>query len=185
MSAAMVSEYLTFEEFLALDRQSDLKHEYFHGQMYAMSGGTVNHGLIGLALAAAVLPSARKAGCRVHAGAVKVLIGRDYVYYPDVMVACGPRTGSDYETAPCLLAEVLSPSTRRIDLREKRGHYSTIDQLEVYLILEAELPSVEVYRRDRPSGRWTSEKYGPGESFQLTCPAVTISVDDLYEPLDL
>ena len=180
MSLADNSESVSLDEYLAAERASELRHEYIHGQVYAMTGGSLNHGQICANLLVAVHSAARAKGCRAYSGTTKLVIADSYVYYPDLMVVCGDTVGKDTETAPCLLAEVLSPSTRQNDLREKRAHYTQTDSLEAYLLLEAEAPYVEVYRRSRISGRWNSERYGMGETFSLLCPDVELVVNELY-----
>jgi Uma2 family endonuclease len=173
--------YLTLAEYLAVERDVEVRHEYVGGRAYAMTGGSINHGLVVTALAAALDPASRAQGCRLFTGNVKLQIGDAAVYYPDVMVVSAPRGADPYvETSPCLVVEVLSPSTRAVDLREKRAAFSMIPSVEAYVIIEAERPDVEVYRRDRSTGRWVSEHHSLGESFRLDCPDVVVDVDLLY-----
>jgi Uma2 family endonuclease len=114
---------LTEEEYLALERESPLRHELLEGIPYAMAGAGLDHNLIVTNLVALLKPLARAKGCRVYSETVKLKLSEDTFYYPDVMVVCGPKAHPLYETAPCLVVEVLSPSTEAQDRREKLARY--------------------------------------------------------------
>jgi Uma2 family endonuclease len=103
---------LTEEEYLALERESPLRHELLEGIPYAMAGAGLDHNLIVTNLVALLKPLARAKGCRVYSETVKLKLYEDTFYYPDVMVVCGPKAHPLYETAPCLVVEVLSPQHR-------------------------------------------------------------------------
>ncbi|MDO9244394.1 MAG: Uma2 family endonuclease, partial [Rhodocyclaceae bacterium] len=114
-------EYVTPEDYLKLEAQSPLRHEYVAGGVYAMTGASIRHNVIALNLAAALRAHLKTSPCRVFMEGVKLHVARDNAYYyPDVMVSCDPRLehlGAD-ETAvdqPVVLIEVLSASTAGID----------------------------------------------------------------------
>jgi Uma2 family endonuclease len=186
MSALETPRFVTLVEYLAGERDVDVRHEWVLGQVYAMAGGSMNHSLVCTGLGGALFAASRAKGCRLHSGSMKVRIADSYVYYPDVMVACEPIGTDRYvEQSPCIVAEVLSPSTRKVDDREKRAHYSQLPSLTAYLLVEADQPAVELYRRDPDSERWISERFGAGESFHLECLDLWVEVDAIYEGLDL
>lgn len=178
--SAPVPTHVTVEEYLGLERESPVKHELVGGVMHAMAGASARHTMLALAVASALRSAALATGCRTYMADMKVRVG-DAFYYPDVMVACDDLPDPYYETAPCLLVEVLSPSTATVDRREKVGAYTGIPGLQAYLIIDPASPGVEVHQRI--AGRWTSRAYGPGESIPLACPPVTLHVDELYEGL--
>jgi Uma2 family endonuclease len=109
-----IEEYFDFEE-----QQTSAKHEYVDGEVFAMSGVTRRHNAIVGNIYMRLRTAARGGPCRVHFTEVR-LRANPVIYYPDVMVACGePPDDERIEDAPCLVAEVLSPSTRATDRREK------------------------------------------------------------------
>jgi Uma2 family endonuclease len=107
---------LTIAEYLSAEEQSEIKHEYLGGQVYAMSGASRNHNLIALNIASAIRNHLRGTNCRGFISDMKVKIDSqqtDIFYYPDVVVTCEPQDNQKFFlTSPCLIirppAKVLS-----------------------------------------------------------------------------
>ena len=132
---------------------------------------------------ARLLASARGGPCRVYMETVKVRATDDVIYYPDVMVACGPENDDPLvEDAPCLVVEVTSPSTEVIDRREKMLAYRRIPSLEAYVIVDPESPRVERYWRAE-NGEWRQgEAVGEGSRVPIPCPApMELTLAEIYE----
>src|SRR5437588_5247856 len=102
MSEAAVP-YVTFEDFLARERESELRHEWVGRRVYAMSGGTEDHDLIAGLVYQAMAAGAREKGCRMFIGNRLLRTRDDSGYYPDVMVVCGKAPHIHYETDPTLI----------------------------------------------------------------------------------
>jgi Uma2 family endonuclease len=148
---------LTFDELEALEDATGLRHELWHGEPIAMTGGTLKHNLIALGLRDAIRPRLNP-GCRVVVADIKLRLSdtaQGHTAYPDVMVVCEPLPGS-YQTRPVLLAEVLSDSSIRRDRVDKRGAYTALESLEAYLILSQEEVLADVYQRAQ---NWQRERY--------------------------
>lgn len=177
MTAARGQDLLTFDQYLALDESAvDIRYELVGGTAYAMTGGTLSHARLAMQLAQILGPGVRKAGCRLYGADARLRIGDLTSYYPDVMVCCGAPSPSDlYESSPCLLAEVLSPSTASIDRREKRLASLSIPTLQHYLIVDP-AGVIDVYT---PDG--THRTLGPGDQFPLPCASTLLLVDELFE----
>ena len=123
---AVVSEarqLVTRSDYLQLERDSQIRHEWVGGALHAMTGTSGVHNRVAGRLYARLLPAADRHGCRTYISDMRIMTERAG-YYPDVMVTCGEQADPYYETAPCLLIEVVSPSTRDIDQREKRPRTS-------------------------------------------------------------
>ncbi len=105
------------------------------------------------------------------------------VYYPNLMVVCAPDPHPLYKESPCLVVEVLSPTTRRVDLLEKKERYLALPSLEGYLLVETTRKEVLLYRRS-PEG-WSLEAFGEGEEVALPCLGGALSVDAVYEGVPL
>jgi Uma2 family endonuclease len=105
---------LTPAEYLDWEEQQELRHEYLNGEVYAMTGGTMNHSQIAGNFTTLLNIHLRGSGCRVLNSDAKVQIAasNDYIY-PDVSVTCDDRdkTATKFISHPCLIVEVLSPST--------------------------------------------------------------------------
>jgi Uma2 family endonuclease len=184
MATRPQARLMTLKEYFAFEHASSVKHEYVDGEVHAMSGVTRRHSQIVANIGANLWVARRGSGCRVHTGEVKLQTERA-VYYPDVMVACGPPPANEYvEDAPCLLVEVLSPSTERIDRREKRVVYQRIASLQAYLIVDQDRRAVDWYARG-DDGAWTHATLVEGGEITLSCPAVTLTLDEIYEGVEL
>src|SRR6266851_8969722 len=133
----------TVEEFLEMEEASLTKHEYVAGEVYALSGATQRHNRIAGNILAQLWAAARDGGCRVFGSDMRLRVGNDAVYYPDVQVDCDPADNEPLFTMkPCVVVEVLSPSTSSIDLREKLMVYQRIKSLRAYMIVFQDEPRV-------------------------------------------
>lgn len=168
------------DEYLAGEAVSEVKHEFIGGQVYAMTGASRRHGLIASALIFALTPAARSKKCQLFAADMKLRLevgGETIFYYPDVMASCDPADRDPYVTRnPCLIIEILSESTARIDRREKLLAYQTIPSLQSYLLIEQEWRHVELYRR---ATGWQAERYNDGV-LPMECLDTSLSLDDIY-----
>ncbi len=146
-----LSPSVSVEDYLTGERGGEVRHEYIAGQAYAMVGAGRSHGLIVTALALAIGPDTRKSGCQLFIADMKVrlsIAGDDIFYYPDLVLSCDPGDREDYFiTRPCLIIEVLSKTTERIDRREKLLAYQTLGSLQEYVLATQDHPRFEIFRR--------------------------------------
>lgn len=177
---------LTPTSYLAFEQTSAERHEYVAGQVYAMAGGSEEHDLIAGNFYTQLRAHLRGTRCRVFSGNMKIHIARlDIFYYPDVSVTYDPTDTERYFKAhPKLLVEVLSPGTERIDRNEKLLNYRQLESLEEYVLVSQTAKKVEVYRRDT-SGHWTVETCGEKDPLILTSVGFTLTMDDIYEDVEL
>ena len=179
---------MSVDDYLHTEELSPYKREYVGGYVYplhgasrAQAGATRAHVRIGLNVTFAVHTSAERLGCQVYASDMKLRIEQtNTFYYPDVMVVCGgdDRPEVTYETAPCLIVEVLSKSTAFIDRHAKYAAYTALPSLQTYLIAEQNSRKVYVYQRQ--GAVWvSSERVGSGE-IELPCVGHTLTLDDMY-----
>ncbi len=134
------------QDYLAWEAQQDEKYAYVDGEVFAMTGGTIPHNLIAGNLFALLKSHVRQRGCRVFIADVKVQIShRGPYHYPDVMVSCDPRDKNAIKLIqyPCLIIEVLSPSTAAYDHHDKFTHYRQIPTLQDYVLIDAEKISID------------------------------------------
>ena len=152
MAIQPYSHFLSVEDYLAGEEQSDLRHEYIDGHVYAMTGASVRHNLIASNILVALRSQARGSTCEVFMSDVKLrlaIAGKDIFYYPDLMVCCDPADrAAYYRSKPCLIVEILSDSTARIDRQEKLFAYIQIESLQAYLILSQEALYATLHRRE-------------------------------------
>jgi Uma2 family endonuclease len=148
----------TAEEYLALERDSETKHEYYDGEIFAMAGATEPHVAIVSNLVFALMGQLRDRPCKVYASEMRVKVSATGLYtYPDLAVVCGERELEDDRRDtllnPNVIIEVLSPSTEAYDRGKKFAHYRTLDSLAEYLLVAQDAPRVEQYVK-QPDGDW-------------------------------
>jgi Uma2 family endonuclease len=179
---------VSIEDYLDGEEHSDVKHEYIGGVVHAMAGGTNNHSAIAANAIVSLGTALRGKPCRPFTGDAKVrieLADQTRFYYPDAQVVCRPGPGNDrFQENPTVVLEVLSESTRRIDLGEKRDAYLAIPSLKVLLITESDRPYVLVHRR-RPQGGFEVEAYSGVEAV-IGLPEIEaeLPLAELYEGID-
>jgi Uma2 family endonuclease len=180
MSEAIAS-YVTFEDFLAGEQESERRHELVGGRVHAMSGGTERHDLIAGLIYEALVPGARAKGCRTFMGNRLLRTRDDSAYYPDVMVVCGKAPHVQHETDPTLIVEVESPSTRNIDRREKVIAYAHTTSLRLVLLVDPDDRRIEAaYPQEGRVHHWTV--FGPGDL--IPAEYGVLHIDALYDELD-
>lgn len=180
---------LTVEEYLAGEQVSEVRHEYIAGQVFAMAGASEAHNLIAGNVHARLRAHLRGSACRTFISDMKVRVeAADTFYYPDVMVTCEPPNAkSFFQMQPCLIVEVLSPSTAAIDHREKLLAYRKLESLREYVMIAQDEARIEVYRRDA-QGKWTQEVLGPDDELRfesLPTEALRMTMAEVYEDVKL
>ena len=174
--------FVTVEEYLRTEPEGAVRHEYVDGLVYAMSGGSKRHAALGANFIAEFVMAARGSACRVFTNDLKVRATRSRYYYPDVMVSCDVSDDRYTEERPCLIVEVLSPSTEATDRREKLLTYLNIATLRHYLLVSQDGIRIEQYLRDG-DGNWTVLDLGPGDQLVIDCPKGAFAVDEFYRDL--
>lgn len=164
---------LSEAEYLAFADEQEIKYEYRAGTIYAMTGGSVRHGVITASVSTHLSILLDDRDCSVTSPDVRVYIASRGAYrYPVVTVFCaGPaylEGREDTITNPVLLVEVTLPGTALRDRNEKLEEYTQIASLQAYLLVAQDEPKVEVFRRHE-AGRWLYE-YATGLEAEITVP---------------
>ena len=175
----------TPEEYFAWEEQQQCRHEYIDGEIYAMTGGTLNHGRIALNFGALLKNHLRGSGCQTGNSDCRVNIqgSNDYVY-PDLSVTCDlrDRTATQFISYPCLIVEVLSPSTEAYDRGNKFRMYRRNPILKDYVLVDANSVAIDLYRKDE-SGNWYILNYQAGDTIDLGGIDLTFSIEQVYEDI--
>ena len=162
---------LTIPEYLAFERQSETKHDYLDGEIFAMTGASREHNRITLNIALSFETQLEERDCEVFANEMRVRTPTNLLTYPDVIVVCGPESYDDSEVDtllnPSVVVEVLSKSTESYDRNTKFFHYRSIPSLSDVLLVAQNKVHVEHFHR-RSREEWT-----------------LLEIDDLTQRLDL
>jgi len=175
--------HYTVAQYVALEEESSIRHEYLDGEIYAMAGGSPDHAALS-ARVIQLLGSRLPRGCRVFTSDLRIRIPASGLStYPDVAVVCG-RTERATDDAfavvnPVLLVEVTSDSTEEYDRGEKLRHYTQLPSVREVLIVSHREPYLTLHRREL-SG-WVMLEAREHHSLKLTAMAARLMVDDVYE----
>ena len=181
------SSQLTPEEYFAWEEKQLEKHEYIDGQVYAMSGGTVNHGRIAIRLTSMLDEHTAENGCITGNSDIKVKILDSNNYtYPDASVTCDERDQSttQYITYPCLIVEVLSKSTEAYDRGGKFRMYRNNPILQDYLLVSSTSIEMDLYQK-QDTGDWIILNYQAGDVIELKSINLSFPVEQIYRGLVL
>ena len=187
MGQAAEKPPMTYAEYLAHEATADVRHEYIHGEIYAMTGGTSRHAAIGLNVGAALKAALRGKPCRPTSGDQRIRIpGTGASFYADVAVVCDRYHYAEDDPHglinPTVIVEVLSPSTEGHDRGVKFEHYRRLPSLQHYLLVATDERLVE--HRQRNAQGWQMSHHTDG-AIALTALDVTLSLDDIYDDLEM
>jgi len=172
---------MTAAKYLAWERVAPERHEYVHGSVFCMTGGSPRHAALQGAMSG-ILWNGHRDG-RVLGTDMRIVAedGEHYVY-ADVSVVCGPSAlaegTEDVLSNPSIVVEVLSKSTEAYDRGKKWDGYQKIPTVTDYVLVSQSEPHVEHYQRE-DDGQWLYQSVGPGGHVKLRTGA-TIDVDTLY-----
>ena len=183
MSEAFAVGVVSESDYLAFEESADERHEFIDGVIVAMSGASKRHNEIALSLAVELRQHARTQGCRTFIESVRLRISELTYLYPDVIVDCSDNDDAYAVSAPCLVAEVLSPSTSWIDHGRKRTAYLSIPSLREYLLLNPVEKTVEQFSRADADSDWTLRIVTETDVLRLRCPKSEISVGILFQEI--
>lgn len=186
MSETSPLRTLSVEEYFRYDESSPIRHEYVSGELYAMSGSTARHNKIAGNVFARLHAAAGDGPCVVFMNDMRLEVAADKYYYPDVLVVCAPIGELDVVARqPCLVVEVTSPSTARIDRGEKLVAYEQVAGLRAYLIVDHRRRRVERYWRDASNDEWRHEELVTEGRLTVPCLDGELTLDEIYRRVDL
>ena len=185
MSEVSLLRTMSVEEYLRFDESSPVRHEYVGGELYAMSGATVRHNTIAGNVFSRLLASAGDGPCRVFMTDMRLRVKDDTYYYPDVLVTCVPMAELDVIARdPCVVIEVTSPSTARIDRGEKLDAYRGVAALRAYVIVDHRRRRVERHWR-ASNTEWQREEIVTEGRVGVPCLDVELTLDEIYRRVEL
>jgi Uma2 family endonuclease len=188
MSHAQAHPLLSEDDYLRQEASAGIKHELVSGEAYAMAGASERHNRIALNIAYHLRSITRGKACRAFMADMKLRIAASSTfYYPDVMLVCDPADDHPiYKQAPCLIAEVLSPATANVDMREKWQAYRALPGLRYYLLVDSERLWARVFFR-KEGGDWFEQELAREDILDVQCDEVRLglTLDDFYEDTGL
>ena len=175
---SMVSE----EDYLKGELESEVKHEYIDGYMYAMSGAKRQHNRLTSTISREFGIHMKEKPCDTYASDFKVRVGTNY-FYPDVVVECdSDYNNEEYTEHPIIIVEITSESTQKFDRTYKLDVYKKIPSLREYVIIEQYQVMVDVYKR--VADYWALKTYRLGDAVHFESIGLTLTVEEIYERVE-
>ncbi len=179
-------KYITELEYLEQEILSLEKHEYFEGEIFAMSGASIPHNKIFSNLFLSVGNKLKGKPCQPYGSDLRIHIPKNSLFtYPDLSIICGDIETSensfDTVTNPTVLFEILSPSTRNYDLGQKFELYRQIDSLKEYILIDSESVKILKYVRNNDNTWLLSEKNQITDILKINTLEIELTIFDIYD----
>lgn len=148
----------------------------------AMAGGTLTHSSVASNIIGHLFAKLRTSSCKPYGSDLAVRAAIDQVRYPEVTIDCGPKQGDSKEaTTPIAVFEVLSPSTRVLDLQIKQYEYMRHPSLRTIVVVDTDAMDVFVHACGA-DGKWsTSRLRASADSFEIQGTDARVSVAEIYD----
>ncbi len=156
-------QYSTLDYFV-LEELSENKNELFKGEIYAMSGASINHNRITGNLFSKLNSDLFNKDCEVFMSDMRIWIQKKELFtYPDIMVVCAtpefyPQR-DDTILNPLIIIEVLSKSTRNYDRGDKFQLYCSLNSFAEYILIDQYAVYIEQFSIDGKQNKWTLARY--------------------------
>ena len=190
MSSALLNRRYTLEEYLALEKNSEQRYEYFDGEVVAMGGASLNHNRITRNIIRSLENALAEQGCEVLPADMRVKVPKAFPYrYPDAVVVCGEpiiedMLGQEMLVNPLVIFEVLSPTTEAYDRGVKFAAYQSITSFQEYVLIAQDRPHTTHYVR-QPHGKWLrSDVEGIHSVLSLESVHCRLECSDVYRRVE-
>ena len=175
----------TYAEYVAIENESGIKHEFLDGEIYVMAGGSDEHAALAMKIGAALSNAIGDQPCRAYNSDLRIRVETvRLTTYPDASVICGPvrRYKQGPETTalnPTIVVEVTSRSSERYDIGEKFEYYKTIPTLREYVIVSHRERRITVHTREG-GDTWSTRVAITGGSVEIPSLNAHLSIDEIY-----
>lgn len=181
---------MTPAEYLAMERSSEQRHEYYQGELRCVSGAGRRHNLLVGSIGAELYEQLHKRACEVYTTAMRIKVSNPDLYaYPDVIVVCGkPQLEDEFLDTllnPTVIIEVLSDSTEEYDRGKKFARYRKLDSLTDYLLIDQDRMHVEQFTRQQNDTWLFSEAEQPTAVIRLASIDSELRLATIYEKVSL
>ncbi len=177
----------SYGEYLELERSSEVRYEFWNGEVFAMAGGTKKHNRIIFNIAKLIDDAFGKKGCNVFQSDIKLELEKEnYYVYPDLILSCDVADDDSYVVRkPSLIVEVLSKTTETYDRSVKLAQYRKLKSLRYYLLVSQVAPYIEIYSRANENDLFTYDvAEGPEAVVDLAALDFALPVSKVYEYIE-
>jgi Uma2 family endonuclease len=185
-AVAYSKQHYSIEEYLELENAATEKHEYYNGEIFAMSGAKGQHNIVVGNLFAILWNKLKGSPCRPYNSDQRIHIKKNTLFtYPDISVICGEPISLNNDDMnflnPSVIVEVISPATKNYDKGEKFQLYRDIPTLREYILVSPESIHVEIFFINN-HGNWELVEYrNIDQSFRCATLQLSITLKEIYE----
>jgi len=185
-AVAYGKQKVSIEEYLEMENTSIEKHEYYKGEIFAMSGAKMPHNTISKNLLGTLFTKLKGKKCQPYGSDVRIHIESNTLFaYPDISIICDEvitRNNDDFNVLnPVVIIEILSQSTKNYDRGEKFKLYRDIPTLKEYILIDSESIHIETFRLNEKN-HWELEEYNfVTEELYVKAINEKILIADIYE----
>jgi Uma2 family endonuclease len=189
-AVAYSKQKISIEEYLEMENTSIEKHEYYRGEIFAMSGAKMPHNRISSNLMITLGQKLKGKKCQPYGSDARIHIESNTLFtYPDISIICGEvvtLNNDDYNVLnPAVIIEILSPSTKNYDRGEKFKLYRDITTLKEYILVDSESIHIEVFRLNE-TRHWELEEYNTiTDHLSIKAIDETVSISEIYEGVNM
>ena len=189
-AVAYNEQKLSIQEYLEMENTSQKKHEYYKGEVFAMSGAKVPHVVICGNIFAGLKQKLKGRSCRPFGSNLRIHVEANTLFnYPDISIVCGEiitLNNDDFNLLnPSVLIEVLSANTKTYDHGDKFKLYRDIPTLKEYVLVDSGSVGVEIFRLNAAQ-HWELEEYdSKAEGFEIRTVDVFLLMSEVYEGVEL
>lgn len=190
MSAKPKKKYISPEQYLELEEFSEVRNEYFNGEIFGMAGASERHNTICNNISSELQQQLKKRPCKAYQSEMRVYIEKTGLYtYPDVLAVCGKPEllkyrGLESLTNPLLIIEVLSPSTADYNKGAKFDNYRTLDSLREYVLVWQDKVRVARYTKQKDGSWLLTDFIGENTEIVLSSIECKLLIEDIYDKVD-
>jgi Uma2 family endonuclease len=160
------------------------RHEFYRGEVFAMTGGRRSHGCVTANLVMHLGLQLKGTPCRVFSESMKIQIGDDTILYPDIFVTCDHLQTEMIFRAPTLIIEVLSPSTQAYDRSQKFALYRRLPSLKEYVLIDPDSRRAEAFRINT-DGLFVLFDMSDSEMLELPSIGCKVALAEVFDGIDL
>jgi Uma2 family endonuclease len=176
--AVATEKTVSVEEYLELEKRSDVRHEYVDGVMHAMAGEKRKHNKLARRLVLLLEVLADSKNCEVIMENVKVRTRGTRYRYPDIAISCNPGDDEYVLENPCFILEVLSGTTEQVDVSKKLEEYTKIPTVQRYVLLEQSSRFALLFKRNNEG--WSFETLENDGEIDIPCLETTLTLEQIY-----
>lgn len=187
---ALKYNYISPEEYLERERAAADKHEYYDGEIYAMSGASANHNVVYANTFGEIFYRLKGKDCRPFGSDLRIHIPKNTLYtYPDISIICGELKLTDDKfdtvTNPTVIIEILSQSTRNYDRIEKFSLYRDIETLQEYILMDSQKIHIEKYIRNADNTWQLTDYNSIQDTLRISTVNISLPMEDIYQGLSI